>query len=145
MIRLKDGETNMLAGLIRDDEREVLSGMPGLSDIPVIGRLFAYNHMQTQETDIILTLTPRIVRVLDLSAEDLRAVPRRPRRRRHRRPRRADADRAAAARPAPNRPSRRPPGRRPPARRAAADSAGARAGDAAEAATATARLTATVR
>ena len=34
-IRLKDGETNMLAGLIRDDERTVLSGMPGLSDLPV--------------------------------------------------------------------------------------------------------------
>ena len=73
VIRLRDGETNMLAGLIRDDERKVLSGVPGLVDIPVIGRLFAYNHMQTQETDIILTLTPHIVRVLDLSAEDVRA------------------------------------------------------------------------
>ncbi len=73
VIRLRDGETNMLAGLIRDDERKVLSGVPGLVDIPVIGRLFAYNHMQTQETDIILTLTPHIVRVLDLNAEDVRA------------------------------------------------------------------------
>jgi general secretion pathway protein D len=71
-IRLKDGETNMLAGLIRDDERKVLSGIPGLSDIPVIGKLFAYNHLETQETDIILTLTPHIVRVLDLSESDLR-------------------------------------------------------------------------
>ncbi len=71
-IRLKDGETNMLAGLIRDDERTVLSGVPGLSDIPVIGRLFAYNHRETQETDIILTLTPHIVRVLDLNEADLR-------------------------------------------------------------------------
>lgn len=71
LIRLKDGETNMLAGLIRDDERTVMSGVPGLVDIPVIGRLFAYNHKQTQETDIILTLTPHIVRVLDLSESDL--------------------------------------------------------------------------
>jgi general secretion pathway protein D len=71
VIRLKDGETNMLAGLIRDDEREVLSGIPGLSDLPVVGRLFAYNHKQTQQTDIILTLTPRIVRVLDLHPADL--------------------------------------------------------------------------
>jgi general secretion pathway protein D len=71
-IRLKDGETNMLAGLIRDDERKVLSGIPGLSDIPVIGRLFAYNHLESQETDIILTLTPHIVRVLDLTEADLR-------------------------------------------------------------------------
>jgi general secretion pathway protein D len=71
-IRLRDGETNMLAGLIRDDERTVLSGIPGLSDIPVIGRLFAHNRRETQETDIILTLTPHIVRVLDLTEEDLR-------------------------------------------------------------------------
>src|SRR5204863_1316739 len=45
-IRLKDGETNMLAGLIRDDERTVVSGVPGLSDIPMIGHLFANNHRE---------------------------------------------------------------------------------------------------
>ena len=71
VIRLKDGETNMLAGLIRDDERTVLSGVPGLVDLPVVGRLFAHNRRESQQTDIILTLTPRIVRVLDLHAEDL--------------------------------------------------------------------------
>jgi general secretion pathway protein D len=71
VIRLKDGETNMLAGLIRDDERRVMSGIPGLSDLPIIGPLFANTRRETQETDIILTLTPRIVRVLDLRAEDL--------------------------------------------------------------------------
>jgi hypothetical protein len=37
-IRLRDGETNLLAGLIRDDERMVLEGIPGLSDIPGVGR-----------------------------------------------------------------------------------------------------------
>jgi general secretion pathway protein D len=71
-IRLKDGETNMLAGLIRDEERSTLSGVPGLSDLPLIGRMFANNHKQTQQTDIVLTLTPHIVRVLDLTEEDLR-------------------------------------------------------------------------
>jgi general secretion pathway protein D len=63
----------MMAGLIRDEERRSMAGIPGLSDIPVIGRLFAYNHKETTETDIILTLTPRIVRVLDLNANDLEA------------------------------------------------------------------------
>ena len=72
VIRLHDGETNLLAGLIRDEERRVLSGIAGLSDLPVVGRLFAHNRKETQETDIILTLTPHIVRVLDLSEEDLR-------------------------------------------------------------------------
>lgn len=71
-IRLRDGETNMLAGLIRDDERTVLSGLPGLSDLPLVGRLFANHRKEAQQTDIILTLTPHIVRVLDLSETDLR-------------------------------------------------------------------------
>jgi len=72
-IRLKDGETNMLAGLIRDEERTTLSGVPGLSDLPLVGRMFASNHKDIQQTDIILTLTPHIVRVLDLTEDDLRA------------------------------------------------------------------------
>ena len=71
-IRLKDGETNMLAGLIRDDERVIDNGIPGLSDIPVIGRLFTNSRREAQQTDIILTLTPHIVRTLNLSEEDLR-------------------------------------------------------------------------
>jgi general secretion pathway protein D len=71
-IRLRDGETNLLAGLIRDDERTVMEGIPGLSDVPVVGRLFAHNRKETQQTDVVLTLTPHIIRVLDLSEEDLR-------------------------------------------------------------------------
>jgi general secretion pathway protein D len=72
VIRLREGETNMLAGLIRDDERTSLQGVPGLSDIPVVGRLFAHNQKTTDQTDIILTLTPHIIRVLDLNEADLR-------------------------------------------------------------------------
>jgi general secretion pathway protein D len=73
VIRLKDGETNMLAGLIRDEERREMEGIPGLSDIPLVGRIFAHSRNQITQTDIILTLTPHIVRVLDLSEADLRA------------------------------------------------------------------------
>ena len=72
VIRLRDGETNMLAGLIRDDERNAIEGVPGLSDIPLVGRLFAHNTRRTDQTDIILTLTPHIIRVLDLNEADLR-------------------------------------------------------------------------
>ena len=73
-IRPHDGETTMLAGLIRDDERETLAGIPGLSDIPVVGRVFSHTQKTKDQTDIILTLTPHIIRVLDLSAEDLRPL-----------------------------------------------------------------------
>jgi general secretion pathway protein D len=72
VIRLRDGETNLLAGLIRDDERQVVSGIPGLSDLPFVGKMFAHTHRETQESDIVLTLTPRIVRVLNLTEDDLR-------------------------------------------------------------------------
>ena len=71
-IRLRDGETNLLAGLVRDNERTVLKGVPGLSDIPVVGKIFASNERESQQTDVVLMLTPRIIRVLDLSEEDLR-------------------------------------------------------------------------
>ncbi|HWW87323.1 MAG TPA: secretin N-terminal domain-containing protein [Vicinamibacterales bacterium] len=72
-IRLRDGETNMLAGLIRDDERLQFDGIPGLSDVPVIGHLFAHTQKTIDQTDIILTLTPHIIRVLDVNEADLRA------------------------------------------------------------------------
>jgi general secretion pathway protein D len=71
-IRLKDGQTNMLAGLIRDEERTVLAGVPGLIDIPLVGRLFARNRKESTQTDIILTLTPHILRTLQVTEADLR-------------------------------------------------------------------------
>ncbi len=72
VIRLRDGETSLLAGLIRDDERRIMDGIPGLSDLPLVGRMFAHSQRQTEQTDIVLTLTPHIVRVLDLNESDLR-------------------------------------------------------------------------
>ena len=72
-IRLKDGETNMLAGLIRDDERRIREGIPGISDLPGVGHLFGHTRNEHNQTDVILMLTPHIIRVLDLTEEDLRA------------------------------------------------------------------------
>jgi general secretion pathway protein D len=72
VIRLRDGETSLLAGLIRDDERKIMDGIPGLSDLPLVGRMFAHSQRQNEQTDIVLTLTPHIVRVLDLNESDLR-------------------------------------------------------------------------
>jgi general secretion pathway protein D len=69
---LRDGETSMLAGLIRDDETTLFEGIPGVSDLPGIGRLFAHRHTQADRSDVILTLTPHIVRVLDLTEANVR-------------------------------------------------------------------------
>ncbi len=70
--RLHDGETNLLAGLIRDEDRRVKTGIPGLSDIPAIGSLFAQNRREAHETDVVITLTPHIIRVLEVTEADLR-------------------------------------------------------------------------
>lgn len=72
-IRLRDGETNVLAGLISDEERTSLTGLPGLSSLPLIGRLFAHNKSEGTETDIVMTLTPHIIRQTTLTEEDLRS------------------------------------------------------------------------
>ncbi len=70
-IRLKDGETNFLAGLIRDDNTMGDVGFPGLSDIPVLGRLFSKKSTEKRRTDLVLTLTPHIIRSADITEEDL--------------------------------------------------------------------------
>jgi general secretion pathway protein D len=71
VIRLKDGETNFLAGLIRSDENNSEKGFPGLSEIPILGRLFSDKHTDAQRTDVILTLTPHIIRNAEITEEDL--------------------------------------------------------------------------
>jgi general secretion pathway protein D len=73
VIRLKDGETTMLAGLIRDSERKTLTGLPGLASIPVLGTLFSRNQTEVEATDIVMTLTPHVVRRSEISVEDLRS------------------------------------------------------------------------
>jgi general secretion pathway protein D len=73
VIRLKDGETNILAGLIRDTERRSLTGLPGLASVPILGRLFARNQDEIAQTDIVMTLTPHVVRRPLLTEEDLRS------------------------------------------------------------------------
>lgn len=61
ILRLKDGETQILAGLILDDERKSASKLPGLGDIPLIGRLFANQEDKKSKTEIVLAITPRII------------------------------------------------------------------------------------
>jgi general secretion pathway protein D len=70
-IRLRDGETNFLAGLIRKDKAQSKDKIPFLSDLPLIGPLFTHYHNEDQTTDIFMTLTPHIVRQPQISEEDL--------------------------------------------------------------------------
>lgn len=61
-LRLRNGETNVLAGLLTNDERKSLSGIPGLSDIPLLGKLFSNDEKIVSQTDIIMTIRPIVVR-----------------------------------------------------------------------------------
>ncbi|MCP3979537.1 MAG: hypothetical protein GY716_09435 [bacterium] len=71
VIRLRDGETNLLAGLIQRTNQDSQSGIPGLMDTPVLGKIFSNNSTNRTETDIVMTLTPRIVRIPNITEEDL--------------------------------------------------------------------------
>lgn len=61
-LRLRDGETQVLAGLINDEERSSANRVPGLGDIPLLGRLFSSQSDSKNKTEIVLLITPRIIR-----------------------------------------------------------------------------------
>lgn len=62
VLRLKNGETQVLAGLINDEERKTTNHLPGLGEIPVIGRAFGSQRDSSVKTEIILLITPRVLR-----------------------------------------------------------------------------------
>jgi general secretion pathway protein D len=61
VLRLRDGETQILAGLISDEDRKTSNKVPGLGQLPVLGRLFSSDGDNISKTEIILSITPRIV------------------------------------------------------------------------------------
>lgn len=65
VLRLKDGETQILAGLISDEDRRTAARVPGIGEIPAVGRLFSSNRDSRVKTEIVLLITPRLVRTLD--------------------------------------------------------------------------------
>jgi general secretion pathway protein D len=74
VVRLRDGETNLLAGLLKDEERRSLKGIAGLSDVPLLGSLFSSTKTSLDQTDVILTITPYIIRTVPMTEEDSRPL-----------------------------------------------------------------------
>jgi general secretion pathway protein D len=62
VLRLKDGQTEIIGGLIQDQDRAAATRIPGLGDIPLLGRLFGLQTDTKNKKEIILSITPRIVR-----------------------------------------------------------------------------------
>jgi general secretion pathway protein D len=73
-LRLRDGESNLLAGLLREDERRSLRGIPGILRLPVIKQLFSSNDNSIAQTDIVMLLTPRLVRTHELTQQDVSPI-----------------------------------------------------------------------
>lgn len=64
VLRVRDGETQVLAGLISEGDRRTASRVPGVGDLPVLGRLFSATKDDFAKTEIVLLMTPRLVRTL---------------------------------------------------------------------------------
>jgi general secretion pathway protein D len=62
MLQLKDGENQVLAGLIKNDERSSGTKLPGLGDLPIVGRLFGSTQDTRDKTEVVLSITPHLVR-----------------------------------------------------------------------------------
>ena len=70
-LRMRDGESNLLAGLIKEEDRSVVRGMPGLNRIPFIRSIFGGSDTTVGSSDIVMIITPRILRSQELTAADL--------------------------------------------------------------------------
>ncbi|WP_188823291.1 type II and III secretion system protein family protein [Brucella endophytica] len=67
-VELPSGGSMMIAGLIRDETRQAISGMPGLSKIPVLGTLFRSREFVRNETELVILVTPYLVRPMARNA-----------------------------------------------------------------------------
>src|SRR5437016_1166300 len=70
MLRLKDGETQILAGLIQETDTRTANTIPGLGDIPILSHLFGSHHTDHEKDEIVLSITPRIIRMQPRPASD---------------------------------------------------------------------------
>jgi general secretion pathway protein D len=73
-IRLKDGEVNVLGGLIEQTDTDTTTGIPGIAKLPFLKYFFAGNTVDHEKDEILIVLIPHIVRLPSISAENLRSI-----------------------------------------------------------------------
>jgi general secretion pathway protein D len=73
-IRLAEGETNILGGIISNTETITVAGVPGLKDVPFLKFLFSQERKTRDQAEVIIMLTPHIVRMPDITEDDVRSV-----------------------------------------------------------------------
>jgi general secretion pathway protein D len=73
-LRLRDGESNLLAGLLQTIDTKGVSGFPGLVHVPFLSSLFASNTVTNNQSEVVMLLTPHIVRTHEITEADLRPI-----------------------------------------------------------------------
>ena len=73
-IRLKEGEVSILGGLVQRTDSKTLEGWPGLAKLPLLRYLFSHNKTDHQEDEVLIVLTPRIVRIPEWTKANLRTM-----------------------------------------------------------------------
>src|SRR5258708_13173120 len=71
-LRLRDGESNLLAGLYQENEQNSVAGFPGAVHVPFLKQVFSANTVSIDQIDIVLLLTPHIVRTPEITESDPR-------------------------------------------------------------------------
>jgi hypothetical protein len=74
VIRLKEGETSIVGGFIKDEVRGSLAGMPAIAKLPLLGRLFGKSTKDLKQSDLVFSITPRLIRKVEISEEDNKAI-----------------------------------------------------------------------
>src|SRR5207244_5588674 len=73
-LRLRDGESNLLAGLLQTRDVNNVQGFPGAIKVPILKQLFSGNQINSDQTDIVMLLTPHIVRTQEITEENLKPI-----------------------------------------------------------------------
>ncbi|MGC1648413.1 MAG: cohesin domain-containing protein [Candidatus Sulfotelmatobacter sp.] len=73
-IRLRDGEANLLGGIMEDQQTKSLAGIPGLAQIPILKYLFGQTTQDHSENEIVFAIVPHIIRATDVSEINQRAI-----------------------------------------------------------------------
>src|SRR5437660_3950702 len=73
-IRLKDGEVNLLGGILENQQTKSLSGIPGLAQIPILKYLFSQTTSDNRENEIVFAIIPHIIRGADINEMNQRAI-----------------------------------------------------------------------
>jgi len=73
-IRLADGEVSILGGLVENSSRKSTSGWPGFSQIPFLKYFTSDNQLQTEDQEVLIAVTPHVVRMPSITAENLRSI-----------------------------------------------------------------------